>query len=51
MTNKRKHTTVSIPICLAEQIEKIMGKYGCTSVSDYAKYILRKDLEEKNGKS
>ena len=46
----RKHTTVSIPISLAKQIENIMEKNGFTSTSDCAKYVLRKYVEEKNGK-
>jgi Arc/MetJ-type ribon-helix-helix transcriptional regulator len=39
---KAKYTTVSIPVTLAERIEKIISKKtGFKSVSDYVTYVLR----------
>lgn len=37
----RKHTTVSIPRKLYENIEKRLDGSGFTSVSDYVTYVLR----------
>lgn len=38
---KRKHTTVSIPICLYKKIEKKIEGTGFSSVSEWVTYVLR----------
>ncbi|PIN99980.1 CopG family transcriptional regulator [archaeon CG10_big_fil_rev_8_21_14_0_10_43_11] len=42
----RKHTTVSIPRKLYENIEKRLEGSGFTSVSDYVTYVLRQVVSE-----
>ncbi len=50
----RKHTTVSIPRKLYENIEKRLEGSGFTSVSDYVTYVLRQvvsELEKKDSQT
>lgn len=44
MTDEKKYTTVSIPIQLAEKIEKRIKDTGFNSVSSYVTYVLREVL-------
>ncbi len=54
---KRKHTTITIPTALFENIKKVIKDTGFSSVSDYSTYILRETLADlslntgKKGKS
>ncbi|ADC66541.1 conserved hypothetical protein [Ferroglobus placidus DSM 10642] len=41
---KRKYTTVSIPVQLYEKIKQRIEGTGFTSVSDYVTYVLREVL-------
>ncbi len=41
---KKKYTTVSIPVQLYEKIKKRIEGTGFTSVSDYVTYVLREVL-------
>ncbi len=41
---KRKYTTVSIPVQLYEKIKERIEGTGFTSVSDYVTYVLREVL-------
>jgi len=50
---ERKHTTITIPKPLYEQIKRRIKKTGFTSVSDYVTYVLREvisSLEEEQKK-
>lgn len=38
---KRKYTTVSIPVALYERIKRLIDGTGYTSVSDYVVHVLR----------
>ncbi|HEC95547.1 MAG: CopG family transcriptional regulator [Candidatus Cloacimonas sp. 4484_209] len=44
MSDEKKYTTVSIPIQLAEKIEKRIKDTGFNSVSSYVTYVLREVL-------
>jgi Arc/MetJ-type ribon-helix-helix transcriptional regulator len=44
MSDEKKYTTVSIPIQLAENIEKRIKNTGFNSVSSYVTYVLREVL-------
>ena len=44
MSDERKYTTVSIPVQLAENIEKRIKNTGFNSVSSYVTYVLREVL-------
>ena len=46
MEEKRKFTTVSIPVPLFEKIQKRIEGTGFTSVSDYVTFVLREVLSE-----
>lgn len=52
---RRKYTTITIPTALFDNIERLIGSTGFSSVSDYATYVLREtvaELEmEKHGKA
>jgi len=53
MPKKGKYTTVSIPVQLAEKIEKRIEGTGFNSVSSYVTYVLRQvlsSIEEKEKK-
>ncbi len=41
---KRKHTTITIPVTLFELLKGKIQKTGFTSVSDYATYLLRETV-------
>jgi Arc/MetJ-type ribon-helix-helix transcriptional regulator len=41
---KRKHTTITIPVTLFELLKAKIEKTGFTSVSDYATYLLRETV-------
>ena len=43
---KRKYTTITIPTALFDNIERLIGKTGFSSVSDYATYVLRETVAE-----
>ena len=45
-----KHTTVTIPVQLAEKIKKRINNSGFSSISSYVTYVLRtieSDMDEK----
>jgi len=44
MSDEKKYTTVSIPVQLAEKIEKRIKNTGFNSVSSYVTYVLREVL-------
>ena len=44
--HKRKHTTITIPTALFNNISKTIDGTGFSSVSDYATYILREVTTE-----
>jgi Arc/MetJ-type ribon-helix-helix transcriptional regulator len=44
MSDEKKYTTVSIPVQLAEKIEKRIKNTGFNSVSSYVTYVLREIL-------
>jgi len=44
MTDEKKYTTVSIPVQLAEKIERRIKDTGFNSVSSYVTYVLREVL-------
>jgi len=44
MSDEKKYTTVSIPVQLAEKIEKRIKDTGFNSVSSYVTYVLREVL-------
>ena len=44
MSDEKKYTTVSIPVQLAENIEKRIKNTGFNSVSSYVTYVLREVL-------
>jgi hypothetical protein len=41
---KRKHTTITIPVTLFELLKDKIQNTGFTSVSDYATYLLRETI-------
>ena len=41
MAERRKYTTVSIPITLYKRIKRLIEGTGFTSVSQYVTYVLR----------
>ena len=45
---KNKYTTISIPIQLADKIDKIIENTGFNSVSSYTIYVLRQTITNKN---
>ncbi|MFQ6136363.1 MAG: CopG family transcriptional regulator [Candidatus Hydrothermarchaeales archaeon] len=46
MAEKRKFTTVSIPIPLYDKIKERIKDTGFTSVSDYVTFVLREVVSE-----
>ncbi len=50
---KRKYTTITIPLPLFEKLTRVIRGTGFSSVSDYVTYVLRElvvELEESKGK-
>lgn len=46
MAEKRKFTTVSIPVPLYDKIKERIKDTGFTSVSDYVTFVLREVISE-----
>ncbi len=45
-TSRKKYTTVSIPVTLANKLKKKLKETGFKNLSDYVTYILREVLSD-----